>query len=391
MTTSYKTSIIDRQGKLNEVELSVDMYKAAFDQGVSLPQYLNQKFDTDASKYGSPFQQLLSAANISLSYDKETGLPASKISDVNMAVVRPDGSQALTVSGRLLFPAVIMQMVESTLMDDNTAYEGIFNRMVALNTSVNSPRVDQPIVNLTAPRGSVAQPIAQMSEPNAMLTISLSERSFRIPTYGIGIEISDEGSKALAIDFVGITLREQIIGQRIANVNNGLNSLINGDTDWGISALSGENVTTYDSAITNAMTNKAWVKWLSKDWQKMTIDWVVCDIDTYLEIENRTGRPTVFTDQGNDIRLTSIPQAANPLLPGSVNFFIVPTSIIGAKTLVGIDSRKAINKLTYVGGQYSAVEQYVMRKSTAMRFDFAECYQRLMPDGSGWKKLVLNY
>jgi len=95
-------------------------------------------------------------------------------------------------------------------------------------------------------------------------------------------------------------------------------------------------------------------------------------------------------DAGNDIRLTSIPTAANPGIPSAVQFFIVDTAIVGANTLIGIDSSKAIHRLVYAGGSYSAVEQYVMRKSTAMRFDFAEMSTRLYGDNSGWKKLVLQ-
>lgn len=395
--SDFSPSIIDRDGNRQQVELSVDMYREAFDMGVSLPQYLSQKFDTDSDKFGTPFQQLLATSGMALKRDKETGLAASRMYDIlnggpNMAVVRPDGSQALTVAGRMLFPAVILQWIESTLMDDWSTYESVYGRMVALTSSSSSPRVDQPIVNLTAPRNSIAQPIAQMSEPNSMVSISLSDRSYKIPTYSIGIELSEESTKSTAIDYVGMTLQQQIIGQRIALVNQYLSAMINGDADMGITALSGENSSTYDSNATTAatFTNKAWVKWLRKDWTKLTIDWVICDIDTYLAIENRVGRPVIVGDAGNDIRLTSIPTAANPGIPGSVNFFIVDTAIIGANTMVGIDSRKAIHRIVYAGGSYSAVEQYVMRKSTAMRFDFAEMSTRLYYDNSGWKKLTFG-
>jgi hypothetical protein len=393
--SAFTPSIVDRDGARHQVDLSVEMYREAFDANLSLPQYLNQKFDTDSEKFGTPFQQLLATSGLALRRDQQSGLPASLMKDVldggpQMAVTRPDGSQALTVAGRMLFPAVIMQWIESQLMDDYTAYEGVYNRMIALTSSANSPRVDQPIIDLTLPRSSLAQPIAQLAEPTAMVSIKLSEKSYRIPTKSIGFEISDEASKSTAIDLVGMTLQQQIIGQRIALINQYLVAMIGGDADLSMTALTPENISTYDAtAVGGAVTNTAWVKWLRKDWTKLTIDWVICDIDTYLKIENRTGRPTVYTDAGNDIRLTSIPTAANPGIPGGVNFFIVDTAVVGANTLVGIDSRKAIHKMIYVGGAYSAVEQYVMRRSTAMRFDFAEMSTRLYANNDGWKKLVL--
>lgn len=397
MPNRFKPSIVDRDGKRHEVELSVDMYRAAYDMGVSLPQYLSQTFDTDADRYGTPFQQLLATSGMALKRDSETGLAASRMYDIlnggpQMAAARPDGSQALTVAGRLLFPAVILQWIESTLMSDWSTYEAIYGKMVALTSSSSSPRVDQPVVNLNDPRGSLAQPIAQLAEPTAMVTISLSDRSYRIPTMSIGFEISEEASKSTTIDFVGMTLQQQIIGQRIGLINQYLNAMINGDVDMGITALTGENASSYDAAATTPalFSNKAWVKWLRKDWTKLNIDWVICDIDTYLAIENRVGRPVIVGDAGNDIRLTSIPTAANPGIPSAVQFFIVDTAIVGANTLIGIDSSKAIHRLVYAGGSYSAVEQYVMRKSTAMRFDFAEMSTRLYGDNSGWKKLVLQ-
>jgi hypothetical protein len=398
MTQTTALKVVDKQGAPHEVQLSVEVYKEAFDKGLTLPQYINQKYDTDAAKYGTAFQQLMTTAGLALHRDDMRGLPASRMVDVldggpMMGVVRPDGSQALTVAGRLLFPAVILQWIESELMSDWTTYEGVYNRMVALTSSADSPRVDQPIINLTGPRDSLAQPIAQGAQPAAMVSISLSDVSYRIPTKSIGFEISDEASKVTTIDLVGMTLQQQIIGQRIGLINQYLKAMVTGDSDMGISSLIAEDVSVYDSTITTAgtMTNKAWIKWLRKDWTKMTIDWVICDIDTYLAIENRTNRPTVFTDAGNDMRLTSIPTAANPGIPGAVNFFIVEPSVLGGgNKLIGIDSRKAIHKMIYVGGAYSAVEQYVMRRTTAMRFDFAEMSTRLMANGDGWKVLTLT-
>ncbi|WP_019865142.1 hypothetical protein [Methylovulum miyakonense] len=394
---TQKVFVRDRNGQAHDVTLSVEMYKEAFDKGLTLPQFINQQYDTDAEKYGQAFQQVMTSAGLALHRDDARGLPASRMVDVlegapMMGIVRPDGSQALTVAGRLLFPAVILQWIESELMSDWATYEGVYNRMVALTSSADSPRVDQPIINLTAPRDSLAQPIAQGAPPTAMVSISISDKSYRIPTKSIGFEISDEASKVTTIDMVGMTLQQQIIGQRIGLINQYLSAMINGDTDMGIGTLTGEAVTVYDSSIAAAgtMTNKAWVKWLRKDWTKLTIDWVICDIDTYLAIENRTGRPVIVGDAGNDIRLTSIPTAANPGIPNAVNFFIVDTALVGANTLIGIDSRKAIHKMIYVGGAYSAVEQYVMRRTTAMRFDFAEMSTRLMQNDDGWKKLTLT-
>jgi hypothetical protein len=393
-------TIIESGGRQTEIKLDVEMYREAYDQGMTLPQYLNNRFDCDYERDGTPFEQLLRSSKFYLQRDTALGLRPPKLADVingkvdvNMgAIARPDGSQALTPAGRFLFPAVMMQLVEHELSADYSNFLGLYNRMVALTESVDSPRADQPIINVTAPRSYKSQPVAQLTEPPKMVTISLSDKSYKIPTFSIGLEISAEAAKASAIDLVAIALKQQAEYERISRTYDTLSTMISGDADLGITALPSENAASYDATATSpaAFSNRAWIKWLMRDWTKLTIDWVICDIDTYLAVENRVGRPIQTGDQATDNRLTTIPTAANPGLPTGVNFFIVDTAVVGANTMIGIDSRKAIRKVIYTGGSYQAVEEFVLRKSTAMRFDFAEASFRLLHSGEGWKKLIMQ-
>jgi hypothetical protein len=282
-------------------------------------------------------------------------------------------------------------------MDDNTTYEGVFNRMVATTSSVDSPRADQPIINLTAPRASRSQPISQLSEPPAMVTITLSEKTIRIPTFSIGLEISDEAQKQSTIDLVGIAIREQTIGERAARIDDALIGMIAGDADLGITALSSINASTYDSTATSAalFSQKAYIKYLREDWKKLNIDWVICDLDGYLAMEGRVGKPIWTGNEGTDGRLNTMMVAANPGIPGSINYFIVDSTVLGSANkatpsgkIVGIDSKRAVRKVVYAGATYSAMESYVMRRSTALRMDFAEGYWRLI-DGA-WKPMLFQ-
>lgn len=391
------TQIIDAQGRATEINLSLDDWNSALKQGLSLPQYLNQKYPTDANKYGTAFEQALASNGMFLNTDKHTGLKPPSMKDVldgsiDIAmgpITRPDGNNAQSLAGRLLFPAVVEQMITSQLDDDSSSYEGAFNQMVATTFNSDSPRVDQPIINLTAPRGVRSQPIAQLSEPPAMVTITLSEKTFRLPTHSIGIEFSNESAQAATLDLVGIALREQANAERVAIIDEAIKKMVDGDVDLGMSALSAETAQSYDSAITNAgeITNKAWVKWLRKDWKKMTITHVMCDLDTYLALEAREGRP-VMTQNTGDAFLTSMPSLMLPGIPNAVQVFPIETALLGANTLVGIDSSKAIRRVVHTNAQYSAVEEFVLRKSTAMRFDFSLNYFRLIDQA--WKRLTLT-
>lgn len=389
--------VIDRQGRAQEWTPSLDAYKAAFSKGLTLPQFLNATMDTDAEKFGTPFEQILASSGIYLREDRKLGLRPPKMTellngdiDINMGVVSaPDGANRLTVAGRFLFPAVIIEMVESQLREDNAGYAAVYNQMVATTTSVDSPRFDQPIINLTAPRAIRSKPIAQGAEPAAMVSISLSDANFKLPTFSIGIEITDEAARASTLDLVGIALREQSEAERAAIIDENIVAMVLGDTDRGISALTAVNADTFDSTISadGVITNRAWLKWLSQSYKTMAIDWAITDIDTYLAIEGRTGRPLAQNNSAGTELLNTIPAAVNSGLPGVVKFFLVDVSLLGANTVIGIDSRKAIRKVVYAGAAYSAIEQFVMRRTTALRVDFSESSFRLI-DGA-WKRLHL--
>ena len=394
------TSVIDSKGQRHEFEPKLEHYAEAFGQGLTLRQYYAQTIDTDEDKYGQPFDQVLASAGIFLKPDKQSGIKpptvASLLSgkngpDPQMALTRPDGTNSLTITGRLLFPAVVMELADAFLVEDMASYNALFEGMVAQSQSVDSPHVFQPLINTTGPRASRAQPISQLAEPVNMATITLSEKSYRLPTWSIGLEIADEAARATTIDLVGIAIREQAIGERNARVNEAIKALVDGDTDLGISALSGVNASTFDSTITSGnMTNKGWIKILREKWAKQTYTHMICDIDSYLAIENRTGRPIVTQDDGTG-RLTSMPAAINPNFPVKLDAFLLESSaLLGANTVILLDRSKAIRKVTYVGASYSAVENYVMRRSTAFRFDFSEGYFRLFENGDGWRKVILG-
>jgi hypothetical protein len=393
------TQIRDKEGLAHEVNIDMGLVQEAYHEKVKLPQLLFQKFETDVEKYGTPFEQVLASNNMYLRPDRISGIKPPSMKDVlegnvqiglaGGPIVRPDGNAAQSISGRILFATVIEAMIESELMEDNTTYEGIFNSMSATTTTVDSPRVDQPIINLTAPRQERSMPIAQISEPRSMVTITLAEKSFRLPTFSIGLEISNEAQQATTLDLVGISLREQGIGERAAVVDESIVKLVNGDVDFGMSAIAAELITAYDPSITTngVITQKSWLKWLRKDWKKLAIDWIITDIDTYLALEGRTGRPIITQDNGNDGRLNTLATTANPGIPDNVKVFLVEPTLLGANTIIGIDSSKAFRKVVNVSADYQAMEQFVLRKSTAFRIDHSFGYFRLFDQA--WKRLTV--
>jgi len=329
--------------------------------------------------------------------DRETGIqpPSMKsVLDGNAQImagplVRNDGSDRHGISGRLLFPQVILELVAANLTENKDDFLSGYDRMVGIDTSVTSPRVDQPTIDVTAPEGSRSQPIAQLAEPATMVSITLSEKSFAIPTKSIGLLVSDQALQATTLDLVGLTMSAQARGERIYMVEEQLGAMINGDVDWGETALSAITAQSLDAAITTAgdITQKAWIHYLRDDYRKMTIDAIMCDIDTALAIESRTNKPTVNTDDPNSPRIDALFSIENMALPRP-RILLLDSSFIGANTIVGIDSRYAIRRVTNVSAAYEAIEQWVMRRATAFRVDYGEMSKKLYTEA--WKKMTLT-
>lgn len=393
---SAKFSFIDAEGTRQEVELDVTAYKAAAENGLSLAQYLEREYPSHPD-HGSTFAQFMQSCGMYVASDQETGIRPPSLKAVMDgsaqimagALVRNDGSDRHGISGRLLFPQVILELVAANLTENKDDFLAGYDRMVAINTSVTSPRVDQPTIDVTAPEGSRSQPIAQLAEPATMVSITLSEKSFAIPTKSIGLMVSDQALQATTLDLVGLTMSAQARGERIAMVEEQLGAMMNGDSDWGETALSSITAQSLDAGIVAAgnMSQKAWIHYLRDDYRKMTIDAIMCDIDTALAIENRADKPTVNTDDPNSPRIDALFSVENMALPRP-RILLLDTAFIGANTVVGIDSRYAIRRVVNVGAAYEAIEQWVMRRATGFRVDHGEMSKKLYTEA--WKKMTLT-
>ncbi len=385
-----KLSILDEKGSNVEVPLSLEMYKAAEKHRMTLGQYVNAKYRTNPEKYGTAFAQMMASAGIFLSANNTYGIRPPTVAElfdgrandalVNLGVLtRPDGSKSDTASGRLLFPAALLELVENALRPRIETYIGAFMEMVSTTVNVNSPKYEQPRVNYQKARDSRSNPIGQLDKPAIMALFTVDDVTRTLPTYSIGLEISDQAQQAMTIDFVARCIAEQQVFERASRMTDDLVGIVQGDVDSGQSALSAVTAQSYDSTISSAgaLTQKAWVKFLRANWMRMAITDIVCDIDTYLSIQNRTGRPTRNDESTTDERLNTVPQVRLPGINQNVNIFITDGSPLGANTLLGLDRTKALRRVVYAGAAYNEIERFVMTRSTQMRIDWSERIESL--------------
>jgi hypothetical protein len=378
MAKENEVSFVDVSGQRQQVEIDVQHYMEAGDQGLSLSQHYARKYPT-AVEGPTAFEQMVASAGIRLRADVGRGIPASSMKEILHGgidksvgtIVRPNGADRQTTAGRILFPEIMLQMINETLTESKEDYLRPWESAIAMRTSVTGPRVDQPRVNVTAPEGSAAQPIAQLAEPAVMVSITLSDKSYTIPTKSIGLQVADQALQASTLDFVNIQLSAQARGERIRRLEEDMGNIISGDTDFGITAVTFANASTFDSNLgANKLTHRAFVKWLRANYQKMDVTHTIGDIDALIDVDSRAGKPTSDTDSSTQANRFAVDYSIENLGLPSPTALILPTSVIGANRLVGFDRRFALHEITNVSASYSAIEEFVLRRAKAMRFDF---------------------
>lgn len=370
-------AFIDQHGATQQVTLDVAMYREAAEAGTSLPQYLATKFPTNVEKHGSTFQQLCASEGIFMRPNKELGIRPTTMAQISGAITK-DAAPA----SRILFPAVLLQAIEDKLSVNRSMTANALESMIAFNEDVQGDRYEQPQINYTGPEAGRSQGIAQLAAPTSMVTITSSDKSYKIPTFALGLEVAEQALKASTLDFVALSLARQASVQANERAQNYMMALYAGDVDNGQASLSSLGRVTAASSLDSTstggvLTQKAWTKFLVKDAVKRTIDYIVTDIDGALAIENRTGRPVVTADDPKSPRINTLMEVVNPLWPTQVKLFLTLDPAWPAGTLMGLDSNWAIRRARSLTADYQAIENYVMRRTVAMRFDFGETVGRM--------------
>lgn len=386
-----KVHFIDAAGGRQEVDLDASVYREAADNKISVPQLLARKYETNSEAYGSAFDQIAASAGLFMSEDRENGFGKATIGDVLEGRLEAGASVSTRESvpaSRILFPAAMLSVIEDKLYEDRSSDVVAFNQMVAVDETINSERYEQPIINFSVPEQGRSNPISQLSEPNVMGTLTTSDKSGRIPTFGLGLLVSKEAQRASTIDFVALSLARQAEIERAAIIDGYISAFLNGDQDQGIAALAQKKANTFDATITEAgkLTHKAAVKFLRNNHRKRKVDYLIGNVDAYLAWVNRSGRPTVQDASDATIeRMAIMTSPMNSDIPDP-KFMIVDS--FPDNTLLALDSRYAIRRIRNSGVEAAASEEFVLRRGTALRFDFGEVAHRLFDDA--WDVLSLT-
>lgn len=379
--------IVDARGDKKPVDLSLDLYRDAAEAGLSVRQHMANLYPTNAAKNGSAMEQVLEQCGIFVKGDKEFGLRASTMQDVLNP--KEAAGSAITRDGipasRLLFPAVILDIIEDKLQVDYTTNPNALTSMVAIDDSIQGDRWERPVLNFSKPEEARSAPVSQLSLPNSMLTITASDKSMRIPSWAIGMTISEQALRSTSLDLVGLAVSRQAAVEGNERANGYILSLLNGDVDYGTVALSAvagkvQTAVSLDAAAATGISQTAWLKWLSQRSEKRVITHVVTDLAGAMAIENRAGKPTVTGDNPTSNRIDTLMEVINPTWPSKVKVFLTNDANWPAKTIMGLDNRYAIHRVKSLTAEYSAIEQFVLKRATSLRIDKGEMVYRLFDE-----------
>ncbi len=368
----------DKAGEQHEVVLAPEMYKAAADEGLTLRQYVNVHFPTTADAKVDTFSQLCASEGLFFSPDKNAGVAPIPLKNILNPTPKFDAAGGVVretnpVGSRVLFPAAILEYVENKLKVDRQSQVNAFSSLLAMDYSVANSRFDQPVVSYErtgGPEDTQSQQIGQLALPANMLSITATERNYKIPTEAVGLTISNEALESTTLDLVGMALTRQAEVQDAFKADEWLMEAMNGNPDdEHNAAIAGVNADTFDGTISanGVLTQKAWVHYLYENINTRRIDTIVCDLDTALAIENRTGKPVITTDDPNSDRIDAKFKVTFPNLVTSVNIHIVEG--FTANTIFGMDTRYALARVANSLADYSAIEDFVLRKGKGFRFD----------------------
>lgn len=389
------------KGELIQANITPEVYKAAHDANLSVPEYINRQHANDGAdpKYGSVFEQICASEGLSLPGKNPLGMRAASVQEVldgtagtisaNVANQKDFGSPFGPAS-RILFPAAIIALIENVVVKDYATDSIVFEDLIASNLAVPTENFIQPVIDYGTPNGpqlAKAQRIAQFSDAPNMLRFGTSEKNRSLPTYGIGMEFSAQALKATTLDLVALTLNRYILVEKDQRVYQYLSSIFAGDSDLNTGAVAAVTTTTLDTAATGGVvTHKSWVKFLARKRKLRKITHVIGDIDTYLKVESRTGRPG---SNNYDPTLARIdPQAQTyPAQTGfgnDVKWFIVDDAASGgpvpASTVWALDATKGIVRVSNTAASYTAAEEFVLRRTSAMVMHWSEDVYRMFGD-----------
>lgn len=403
MTATAKFKYKSADGQLKDGELHLEDYRKAEKFRMTVSGFLNAKYSDADQRYGTAFEQGCSSLGIHAKDDPSRGIRAATVGELmdgtasaqmageNLAqggtIVSPS-TQGTTPSSRVFFPEVVLTLMNEKLVENNDPEAQIWQRMISSRETIGTEMFTQPLIDVTAPRSERSLPTSQNAMPRTMISITSSQYSKAITTSTIGLQISEQAQRNFSIDLTTTVLAQQAQGERLAKLWEDINDVVTGNIDAGQAPLPATAASTYDAAATGGvMTQRAWLKALYDESRKVSYDSIICDLDTFLAIQDRANRPLAFDPSATGPNVGALGTYGLNVEPsllnwavGVPNVMLVPAGTIAASHALMFDSRYALRQVVNASASYAATESMVLQRSDIFRVDFGALTYRLMDE-----------
>jgi len=389
----------DKNGAIQQApKLDEKIYRAAHDENKTVAAYINGLYPDGNTKDATVFQQLCASEGLIVGKNDIFGLRAPSIADIldgksGFQAASPTNTEGKGTpwgsQSRILFPAAVIQLIEDAVQPDRHSDEVMFQEMIAMSQGIDGDTYLQPVLSYANTGGAnagtnaaKAQRVSQLGDVPTMLTLTTSDRARNIPTYGVGIEMSDQAMRATTLDLLALTIGRFLLIEKDQRVYTYLSNLFAGDLDQNTGAVSAVTTVALDPACAaGTVTHKSWIQFLARNRKKRKITHCVSDIATYLKVEGRTGRPGTNAYDPTIARIDPQARAMNVPFGSDVRWFLVDAAVAGgpvpADTVWALDSRQAVMMVSNTQAAYQATEQFVLRRSSNLVIHWAEEVCRL--------------
>lgn len=375
----FKFNLFDGRGNA-EASVNLDMYKhpggllAAVDAAYQMPVNVPKASEQLLAQNG--FFRVNDPRNNVMSANIRNILEGHSMS----AAATSPGSNGIS---RFLAPAALLAGVQNDIYEDRSGVLGQFRQLVGTFQNVNGNRYERPVFNYDSARNSRSKPIAQLAEPTNIGLLTVGETTGTIPVFSSGLEVSDQAMNYFTFAEVQKCMSLMATEDMADRADDWLLSMLNGDSDHGMAALTGVKANTFDSSISanGVLTQKAFMKWIAAHSKRAPLTHLVTDMDTALAIQGRTGKPNVQGDNPTSNRIDTIETVMNEMWPTELPIFIVTDPNWPANTIMGISKPSAIIMYESATANYNSVEQFVTRRSTKFRVDFGAVATRFFDRG----------
>jgi len=384
-----QASYVDVKGAIHQVELTAEhLLHKPRELNMSMTASVNTMFaDADLS-IGTAMEQFRSSLGVYAKGSKDFGFSDMKMGQLEANLNVSKGSSPMGTESRAFVVNTVIDSVESKMMKDMTTDSNVFDGFISNTMTIATEVFEQPVIDYTKTEAGKAQRMAQNALPPLLISFSTSDVVRKLPVWNMGMQWSDQSLRSTTLDFVTMSVSRYLQIERDERVYNYLSEAFTGGGDLVTGAVSSVTSTSLDSAATGGvLTHKAWLLWLARNRKYRKITHIACSVSDYLKIEGRTGRPGTVA---YDPRMAGALLGGQSAMPINVSFgddvkvFLVEDAANGgpipAGEVWGLDARVALTRVINSGASFSALEEYAMKRSSMMRFDWSEGIFRTFGD-----------